>query len=88
MTDLTRRHFVASAAGVAALGLSGSVAFLSPAEAADVRKKGFYKYKVGSDIEVISLYDGVWQKAHDPNFIIGADVDATKAALRKAGETD
>ena len=86
MTTLNRRQFVASMAGVSALGLTGSLAILpSAAAAADARKTGFYSYKVGSDIEVISLYDGVWQKPHDENFIPGVTIDETKAALDKAG---
>ncbi len=86
MTTLNRRQFVASMAGVSALGLTGSLAILpSAAAAADARKTGFYSYKVGSDIEVISLYDGIWQKPHDENFIPGVTIDETKAALDKAG---
>ena len=85
---LSRREFVASAAGVSALGLAGSFSFLPTAMAASVRDKGFYSYKVGSDIEVISIYDGIWKKPHDENFITGATVEETKAALRKGGLDD
>ena len=60
MSTLSRRHVLASGAGAAALGLAGQLAFLPAAQAKDVRKKGYYSYKVG-DIEVISLYDGVWE---------------------------
>ena len=49
--------------------------------------QGFRKYKVG-DIEVISLYDGVWEKPHDENFIKGVSVEQTKAALKSARATD
>jgi len=56
--------------------------------AAEARKKGFYSYKVGSDIEVISIYDGVWEKPHDESFIVGATVEDTQSALKKAGLTD
>ena len=89
MTTLNRRQFVASVAGVSALGLTGSLAILpSTAAAADARKKGYYSYKVGSDIEIISLYDGIWQKGHDENFIPGVSIEQTKAALKKAGLND
>jgi len=89
MTTLNRRQFIASMAGVSALGLSGSLAFLpSTAVAADVRKKGFYSYKVGSDIEIISIYDGIWQKPHDESFILGATVDDVQEALRNASLAD
>jgi hypothetical protein len=44
-------------------------------------------YKVG-DIEVVSLYDGVWEKPHDESFIKGANVEETKAAFKAVGLTD
>jgi len=40
------------------------------------------------DIEVFSLYDGVWEKPHDEAFIKGANVEETKAALKAGGLTD
>jgi len=39
-------------------------------------------------MEVFSLYDGIWERAHDPNFIKGVSVDDTKAALKAAGLTE
>jgi len=86
--SISRRELIASAAGVSALGLTGSLSFMPSAMAASVREKGYYSYKVGSDIEVISIYDGVWNKAHDEGFIKGATVEETKAALRKGGLDD
>lgn len=88
MATLNRREFLASAAGVSALGLTGSLAILPSTVAASVREKGFYSYKVGQDAEIISLYDGIWQKPHDENFIKGVSVDETKQALRDAGLDD
>ena len=88
MSNINRRQFLASAAGVSALGLTGSLAFLPSTAAAAVREKGYYSYKVGGDIEVISIYDGVWEKPHDESFIIGATVEQTREALKKAGDTD
>ena len=88
MSNINRRQFLASAAGVSALGLTGSLAFLPSTAAAAVREKGYYSYKVGGDIEVISIYDGVWEKPHDESFIPGVSVDQTRAALKKAGDTD
>jgi len=91
MIALTRRNFVVSAtAASAAFGLKGPMAFISPAEAqtgstADVPR--FARFKVG-DIEVTQLYDGIWQKAHDPNFIRNATVEETKKALREGNLTD
>lgn len=85
MSTLNRRQFIASVAGVSALGLTGSLALLPSTAAADTRKKGFYSYKVGSDIEIISIYDGIWEKPHDENFIPGVSVEETQTALKTAG---
>ena len=88
MLNLSRRHFVGSAAFAAALGLDKRLAFIGPAHAQKTPDpaKGFHKYKVGS-IEVTALYDGIWEKPHDPAFIKNASVEDTKAALGKAGLT-
>ena len=88
MFEISRRDVVLSAAGAfAAFGLSKPIAFIGAAEAQQAATPTFRKYKVG-DIEVISLYDGVWEKPHDENFIKGASVDETKAALKAGGLTD
>ena len=86
--NLNRREVLLSAAGVSALGLSGSFSWVSSALAADVREKGYYSWSVGSGMEVISIYDGIWKRDHDANFIKGATVDETKAALRAGGIDD
>ncbi|MGI9352297.1 MAG: MBL fold metallo-hydrolase [Rhizobiaceae bacterium] len=88
MTYLDRRKFIASAAGVSALGLTGSLSFLPSAMADVVREKGFYSYKVGPDIEVISIYDGIWKRDHAEGFIKNVSIDQTKQALRIAGLDD
>src|SRR5215510_3753618 len=89
MFHVSRRDLVLGAAGAYAMfGLSKPIAFIGAAEAQQTPAgPGFKKYKVG-DIEVFSLYDGVWEKPHDENFIKGANVDETKAALKAAGSTD
>src|SRR5437588_545686 len=86
MFQISRRDLVLGAAGAyAAFGLSKPIAFIGAAQAQQTPPgPAFKKYKVG-DIEVISLYDGVWEKAHDANFIKGADVDATKAEPKAGG---
>jgi glyoxylase-like metal-dependent hydrolase (beta-lactamase superfamily II) len=86
MLNLSRRKFVMSAAFAAALGLDRRLAFAPAAHAqkAPEPAQGFHRYKVGS-IEVTALYDGVWEKPHDPAFIKNASVEETKAALGKAG---
>ena len=90
MTALSRRTFILSAtAASAAFGLKGPLAFISPAEAMGpgTELPKFARFKVG-DVEVTQLYDGVWQKSHDADFIKNATVEETKAALREGGLTD
>lgn len=87
MFHISRRDVVfGAAAAYAAFGLTKPIAFIGAAEA-QAPTQGFRKYKVG-DIEVISLADGVWEKPHDENFIKGATVEQTKAALKAGGQTD
>jgi len=88
MFKTSRRDLVLGAAGAfAAFGLTKPIAFIGAAQAQAPNAAGFRKYKIG-DIEVFSLYDGLWEKAHDENFIKGANVEQTKAALKAAGSTD
>jgi len=88
MLNLSRRHFVVSAAFAAALGLDKRLAFIGPAHAQKTPDpaKGFHKYKVGT-VEVTAVYDGIWEKPHDPAFIKNASVEDTKQALGTAGLT-
>ena len=88
MFETSRRDLVLGAAGAcAAFGLAKPIAFIGAAQAQQAPTQGFRKYKIG-DIEVISLYDGMWEKAHDESFIKGANVEQTKAALKAGGLTD
>jgi glyoxylase-like metal-dependent hydrolase (beta-lactamase superfamily II) len=92
MHSISRRGFVISAAAASAVfGLDGPLEFIGPAFAQKpdpkLLEQGVVKFKVG-DIEVIQMYDGVWQKAHDDKFIKNATIDETKAALKSAGQTD
>jgi glyoxylase-like metal-dependent hydrolase (beta-lactamase superfamily II) len=85
MLNLSRRDFVVSTAMAAALGLNARLA-VSPAFAQKTPDpaKPFVTYKVGA-AEVTALYDGIWEKPHDPAFIANASVDDVKAAMVKAG---
>ena len=99
MHSISRRGLVVSAAAAgAAFGLNRPLEFVAPAMAQKAGAnangspqalvdKGFAKFKVG-DAEVTMLYDGTWEKAHDPGFIKNASVDEAKAALKAAGMTD
>ncbi len=67
---------------------SGAGAAAKPAAAApNFMERGYAKFKVG-DWNVTQVYDGIWEKAHDPAFIKNASVDETKAALKAAGLTE
>src|SRR5260370_6710858 len=49
-------------------------------------KPGFVRYKVG-DVAINALYDGIWEKVHDPAFFSNATVAETKQALADAALT-
>ncbi len=88
MGHFTRREFVLSAAVAGAVfGLDRHLAISAPA----LRQKshdpspGVHRYKVGA-AEVIALYDGIWEKAHDSAYFANASVAETKRALAAAGQ--
>ncbi|MEM9029747.1 MAG: MBL fold metallo-hydrolase [Pseudomonadota bacterium] len=88
MPEFSRRDVVVSAGAVSAvLGIQGPMAFIGAAEAQELPAKGqrFSKLKVG-DAELITLYDGIFQKPHAENFIKGVTVEQTKAALKAGGQ--
>jgi len=82
---MSRRDFVVSTSLAAAFGLNARLA-VSPAFAQKTADpaKGYLTYRIG-DAEVTALYDGIWEKPHDPAFIANASVDDVKAAMVKAG---
>jgi glyoxylase-like metal-dependent hydrolase (beta-lactamase superfamily II) len=87
MAHLTRRDLVCSAAvATVVFGLGRPVRFVGSACAQDAGAavKPFHTFKVG-ELEVTTIYDGVWQKPHDPGFIRNATVEETTAALKAAG---
>jgi glyoxylase-like metal-dependent hydrolase (beta-lactamase superfamily II) len=87
MQSISRRSFVLSAAAAgAAFGLDGPLEFVGKAFA-QASGPEVVKFKIG-DIEVIQMFDGVWEKAHDEKFIRNATLDETKAALKAGGHTD
>src|SRR5712675_1865373 len=85
MLNMSRRDFVVSTGLAAALGLNARLV-VTPAYAQKTPDpaKPFVTYKVGT-AEVTAIYDGIWEKAHDPAFIANASVDDVKAAMVKAG---
>jgi len=81
MLTTTRRDLVLKAAvAAAAFGLDGSLAIAAPARAPDPTR-GFFRYKVGA-AECTALYDGIWEKTHDPAYFSNATIGETKRALR------
>ena len=89
MFELSRRDLIIGAAGAyAAFGLDRPLALIGVAQAQTTPAAPAFKSTKVGDLEVISLYDGVWEKAHDENFIKGANVEQTKAALKAGGLTD
>ncbi len=85
MLNMSRRDFVVSTGLAAALGLNARLV-VSPAFAQKTADpaKPFVTYKVG-EAEVTAIYDGIWEKPHDPAFIANATVEDVKAAMVKAG---
>ena len=84
MFHMSRRDFVVSTGLAAALGLNARLVVPAFAQKTPDPAKGFMPYKVGS-AEVTALYDGIWEKPHDPAFIANASVDDVKEAMVKAG---
>ena len=81
--ELTRRHLLAGAAGVAAAPLLPSISARAAAPMADKQAPSFYRYKVG-DIQVTVVSDGINTFALGGNFIPNAKVEDVAAALEKA----
>jgi glyoxylase-like metal-dependent hydrolase (beta-lactamase superfamily II) len=88
MQSISRRGFVISAATAGAVfGLDGPLEFVGRGFAQAAGGPDVVRFKVG-DIEVIQMYDGTWEKAHDPAFVRNASLDDVKGALKAGGLTD
>lgn len=89
MPNPSRRDVVVSAGLAAAFGLCLPVALVRPAhpQKFPALANPFHKFKVGA-FECTAVYDGIWEKPHDPGFIKNASLDEVKAALRAAGQTE
>src|SRR5262245_8153784 len=93
MDNISRRNFVLSAtAASVAFGLDGPLEFIGSAQAqsysnAKLLDKGFHQFKVG-DVEVTQIYDGIWNRAFEDNFVKNTPPDQVKAALKGAGLAD
>jgi glyoxylase-like metal-dependent hydrolase (beta-lactamase superfamily II) len=89
MHSISRRGFVISAATAgAAFGLYRPLEFIGPAFAQRAPgAQDVTKFKVG-DVEIIQMFDGIWEKPHDPGWVKNAPLDDVKAALRAGGVSD
>ena len=72
----------------AAFGINGHLAISAPARRSKTPDPapGFHRFRVGS-AECTALYDGIWEKVHDPAYIKNASIEETKQALAAAGLT-
>jgi hypothetical protein len=83
----SRRDLVlAATTAMAVFGLDGSLAIVEAKQRQRTPdpKQGYLHFKVG-DAEVTALYDGVWEKVHNPAYFSNATVQETKQALAAAG---
>jgi len=90
MIKVSRRDLIVGAGTAAAVfGIPGRLVFIGAAEARTLPEpgKGFHKVKVGN-VELITLYDGIYQKKHTSGFIKGISVEQTKSALVLGGLSD
>jgi len=86
MGGIARRDFIVSAAvAAAAFGINGQLAIAAPARRSRTRAPtpGFHRFRIGA-AECTVLYDGIWEKAHDPAYFKNASVEQTKQALAAA----
>src|SRR3954462_11663710 len=81
--DLTRRHVLTGAAGIAAAPLLPAISVKAAAPIADKQAPSFYPYKVG-DAQVNVISDGVNTFALPETFVLNAKKDDVNAALEKA----
>jgi glyoxylase-like metal-dependent hydrolase (beta-lactamase superfamily II) len=81
--ELTRRHALAAAAGVAAAPLLPAISAQATEPMADKQAPSFYRYKVG-DILVTVVSDGQNVFKYEDNFIVNARKEEVAAALEKA----
>jgi glyoxylase-like metal-dependent hydrolase (beta-lactamase superfamily II) len=81
--ELTRRHVLTGAAGIAAAPLLPAISADAAAPMADKQAPSFYRYKVG-DALVTVISDGVNTFPLGDSFVLNAKKDDVAAALEKA----
>jgi glyoxylase-like metal-dependent hydrolase (beta-lactamase superfamily II) len=81
--ELSRRHVLAGAAGVAAAPLLSGISANAAAPMADKQAPSFYRYKVG-DAQVTAVFDGSTTFDLNDKFVTNAKLEEVAAALDKA----
>ena len=81
--DLTRRHVLTGAAGLAAAPLLPAISADAAAPLADKQAPSFYRYKV-DDVQVTVISDGVNTFPLGDSFVLNAKKDDVATALEKA----
>jgi glyoxylase-like metal-dependent hydrolase (beta-lactamase superfamily II) len=81
--ELSRRHVLAGAAGVAAAPLLSGISANAAAPMADKQAPSFYRYKVG-DAQVTAVFDGSTTFDLNDKFVTNAKLEEVSAALDKA----
>lgn len=88
MNSISRRDTLSLAlASAAAFGLGKPLGIMGPspawAQTTPAPAPPFFKFKAGA-LECTAIHDGIWEKAHDANFMKNASIDDTKQALAAA----
>src|SRR3954452_25003172 len=81
--QLTRRHLLAGAAGIATVPLLSGISANAAAPMADKQAPSFYRYKVG-DAQVTAVFDGSTTFDLNDKFVTNAKLEEVAAALDKA----
>src|ERR1700737_3586672 len=81
--ELTRRHALAGAVGIAATPLLSSMPAKAAAPVADKQAPSFYRYKVG-DIQVTVVSDGRSTFPLEASFVTNAKKEEVNAVLEQA----
>lgn len=91
MLTFDRRRILTAATAAAVFGVAkpfeivpSALAQGTTASPMNPKAVPFHKFRVG-DVEVVTVFDGVVARDHNPAFVKNASVDDVKAALKKAG---
>ena len=80
--ELTRRHVLAGAAGIASAPLLPAISAQAAAPMADKQAPSFYRYKVG-DIQVNAIFDGSLTFPLDDNFVAECEAGRRRGRARQ-----